>query len=76
MIFNEGKGLKRISLTPKVLSAPSNIVFLVSGASKKVALARLLDENEPADRTPSKLIKSINQISIFCDQDSAKELEI
>ena len=76
VIFNEGKGLKRISLTPKVLSASSEIVFLVSGASKKNALERLLDEKESTDRTPSKLIKSINQISIFCDQESAKELEI
>jgi len=76
VIFNEGKGLKRISLTPKVLSASSNIVFLVSGANKRIALKRLLDEKEPTDRTPSKLIKSINQISIFCDQESAKGLEI
>jgi len=76
VIFNEGKGLKRISLTPKVLSASSKILFLVSGASKRIALERLLDEKELPDRTPSKLIKSINQISIFCDQDSAKELEI
>jgi len=44
VIFNEGKGLKRISLTPKVLSASSKIVFLVSGASKRIALERLLDE--------------------------------
>ena len=36
----------------------------------------LLDEKESLDRTPSKLIKSINQISIFCDQESAKELKI
>ncbi|WP_288262282.1 6-phosphogluconolactonase [uncultured Prochlorococcus sp.] len=76
VIFNEGKGLKRISLTPKVLSASSEIVFLVSGSNKRIALERLLDEKEPFDRTPSKLIKSINQISIFCDQESAKELEI
>jgi len=76
VIFSEGKGLKRISLTPKVLSASSKIVFLVSGASKKLALKRLLDEDEPSDRTPSKLIKSNNQISIFCDQESAKEFLI
>jgi len=76
VIFNEGKGLKRISLTPKVLSSTSKIVFLVSGANKRIALERLLDEKEPPDRTPSKLIKSINQILIFCDQESAKELEI
>ncbi len=76
VIFNEGKGLKRISLTPKVLSASSKILFLVSGASKRIALKRLLDDKEPSDRTPSKLIKSNNQISIFCDQESSNELEI
>ncbi len=74
VIFNEGKGLKRISLTPKVLSASSMIIFLVSGASKQLALKRLLDKNESEERTPSKLIKSSNQISIFCDEESSKEL--
>ena len=52
VIFNEGNGLKRISLTPKALSASSKILFLVSGASKRIALERLLDEKEPPDRTP------------------------
>jgi len=76
VIFSHGKGLKRISLTPKVFSASSKIVFLVSGVSKRQALHRLLDEKEPNDRTPSKLIKSSNQISIFCDEESAKQLLI
>ncbi|ABM72021.1 Putative 6-phosphogluconolactonase (DevB, Pgl) [Prochlorococcus marinus str. MIT 9515] len=74
VIFNDGKGLKRISLTPKLLSASSTIIFLVSGASKQLALKRLLDKNESQERTPSKLIKSSNQISIFCDEESSKEL--
>ena len=76
VIFNNGKGLKRISLTPKVLSASLNIIFLVSGASKQLALQRLLDKDESQERTPSKLIKSSNQISIFCDEESSKELSI
>ncbi len=76
VIFNEGMGLKRISLTPKVLSASTNIMFLVSGASKQLALKRLLDKNESLERTPSKLIKSSNPISIFCDEESSKELLI
>ena len=76
VIFNEGKGLKRISLTPKVFSASSKILFLVSGSSKQLALQRLLDEKESEERTPSKLIKSSNQISIFCDEESTKELII
>tara|TARA_B100000579_G_scaffold430452_1_gene443881 strand:+ start:290 stop:1015 length:726 start_codon:yes stop_codon:yes gene_type:complete len=74
VIFNEGKGLKRISLTPKMLSASSKIIFLVSGPSKQLALKRLLDKNESLERTPSKLIKSRNQIIVFCDEESSKEL--
>ena len=74
VIFSEGKGLRRISLTPKILSASSKIIFLVSGSSKQIALKRLLDKNETHERTPSKLIKSNNPISIFCDEESAKGL--
>ena len=75
-IFSEGKGLKRISLTPKVLSSSSKTIFLVSGASKQLALKRLLDKNESQERTPSKLVKSSGQILIFCDEESSKELLI
>ena len=75
-IRDRGKGIKRISLTPKVLSASSKIIFLVSGASKQIALKRLLDKDESQERTPSKLIQSRNQISIFCDEESSKELSI
>ena len=76
VIFNEGKGVKRISLTPKVFSASSKVIFLVSGASKQLAIKRLLDKEESPERTPSKLIKSTNQISIFCDEESSNELTI
>ena len=76
VIFNEGKGLKRISLTPKALSDSSTVIFLVSGTSKQLALKRLLDKNESEERTPSRLIKSSNQISIFCDEEASKELLI
>jgi len=51
-------------------------MFLVSGPSKQLALKRLLDKNESLERTPSKLIKSSNPISIFCDEESSKELLI
>ena len=71
-----GKGLKRISLTPKVLSASSKISFLVTGASKRLALKRLIDPNESPKRTPAKLINSSSEILIFCDLESSNELPI
>ena len=55
VIFNEGKGLKRISLTPKVISASSKIVFLVSGASKSCLL---YTSPSPRDRTRSRMPSS------------------
>ena len=36
----------------------SVIIFLISGSSKQRALKRLLDPNEPSNRTPAKLINS------------------
>ena len=71
-----GKGLKRISLTPKIISASSEIAFLVSGASKNLALKRLIDRNESSRRTPAKLINSNSKILIFCDSDASNELPI
>ena len=76
IITSYGKGLKRISLTPKVISASSEIVFLVTGASKKLALNRLIDKNESSERTPAKLINSNSKILIFCDNDASNELSI
>ena len=51
-----GKGLERITLTAPVLSASRQVIFLVSGAGKAQALARLLDPAESPQRTPAKLV--------------------
>ncbi len=76
VIYSHGKGLKRISLTPKIISASSKIIFIVSGSSKRAALKRLLDDNESPDRTPAKLIKSKTQILVFCDEEASNDLSI
>jgi len=76
IITSFGKDLKRISLTPKIISASSEIAFLVTGSSKNLALKRLIDKNESSKRTPAKLIKSNSKILIFCDSDAANELPI
>ena len=76
IITSFGKDLKRISLTPKIISASSEIAFLVTGESKKLALKRLIEKNESSRRTPAKLIKSNSKILIFCDSDSSNELAI
>ena len=76
IITSFGKGLKRISLTPKLISNSTEIAFLVTGESKKLALKRLIDTNESPERTPAKLINSNSKILIFCDSDAANELPI
>ena len=76
IITSFGKGLKRISLTPKIISASSEIVFLVTGESKNLALKRLIDTNESPKRTPAKLISSNSKILIFCDSDASNEITI
>ena len=76
VIFSEGNGMRRLSLTPKILSASSKIIFLISGTSKHIALSRLIDGNENSERTPAKLITSKKKISVFCDLPSTKSLSI
>ena len=76
IITSFGKDLKRISLTPKIISASSEIAFLVTGSSKNLALKRLIDINESPKRTPAKLISSNSKISIFCDSDASTGLLI
>ena len=76
VIFSFGKGLKRISLTPRILSLSKKVVFLVSGASKQLALKRLLDSKESFERTPAKLIKPNSQILVFSDLEASKYFSI
>ena len=72
--IGEGKGLPRITLTAPVLSAARRVVFLVSGAGKRQALARLLDAAEPADRTPARLVQPTGEVLILADQEAAAGL--
>ena len=76
VITSFGNGINRISLTPKVLSASRKIAFIVSGASKQIALKRLIDNSESSDRTPAKLIKSKSKILVFTDLEASKDLDL
>lgn len=71
----DGKGLARITLTAPVLSAARQVIFLVSGANKRVALQRLLDPQEPPERTPARLAQPRGRIWIFADRAAADGLE-
>ena len=72
--IGEGKGLPRVTLTAPVLSAARRVVFLVSGAGKRQALARLLDPAEDPARTPAKLVQPLQPVLVLADQDAAAEL--
>ena len=76
VITTFGNGLKRISFTPKVLSASRKIAFVVSGTSKQIALKRLFSNSESSDRTPAKLIKSKSEILVFSDLEASKDLDL
>ena len=70
----EGKGLPRITLTAPVLSAARTVIFLVSGAGKRQALERLLDPEEPTERTPARLVSPQGEILILADAAAASGL--
>jgi 6-phosphogluconolactonase len=71
----EGKGLPRISLTAPVLSAARQVVFLVSGSGKRLALQRLLDPQELPERTPARLVQPVAPVWILADRAAAGDLE-
>ncbi|MEB3198956.1 MAG: 6-phosphogluconolactonase [Synechococcaceae cyanobacterium] len=68
----EGKGLPRLSLTAPVLSAARQVLFLVSGADKRQALARLLDPQESPERTPARLVQPAGEVVILADAAAAQ----
>ena len=56
-----------------MLSASRQVVFLVSGAGKREALRRLMDPDEPADRTPARLVRPETEVLILADAAAAGE---
>jgi len=67
----EGKGHKRITFTSKLLNTTDNVVFLISGSAKQIALKRLLDQSESWERTPAKLIDNSSRIIVLADKDAS-----
>jgi len=67
-----GKGMERITLTAPVLSAARHVIVLVSGASKRQALQRLLDPAEPAERTPARLVQPLAPVLVLADAAAAE----
>jgi 6-phosphogluconolactonase len=67
----DGKGLARITLTAPVLSAARQVIFLVSGEGKRQALSRLLDPNEPPERTPARLVQPATPALVLADNGAA-----
>jgi 6-phosphogluconolactonase len=72
--IGEGKGLPRVSLTAPVLSAARQVLFLVSGAGKQQALARLLDAAEDPMRTPARLVQPGSEVLVLADAAAAGSL--
>jgi len=70
----EGKGLPRITLTAPALSAARKVIFLVSGAGKRPALERLLNAQEPGERTPARLVRPLSEVLILADAAAASGL--
>ena len=66
----EGKGHKRITFTSKLLNSTDNVVFLISGSAKQIALKRLLDQSESWERTPAKLVAPSSKIIVLADRDA------
>ena len=51
-----------------MLSSAREVIFLVSGVGKQVALKRLLDSAESAERTPARLVQPRSPILVLADE--------
>ena len=66
-VTQQYQGYRRMTLTYPALEAARELVWLVTGAEKREALARLLDSDTSI---PAARIASSNQL-IVCDQAAA-----
>ena len=57
-----------------MLSASRQVIFLVSGEGKQVALKRLIDADESPERTPARLVQPASEVVILADQNAAAAL--
>ena len=53
-----------------MLNSTDNVVFLISGSAKQVAIKRLLDQSESWERTPAKLVAPSSEIIVLADKDA------
>jgi 6-phosphogluconolactonase len=65
----------RVTFTPLLLNAAREVAFLVFGAAKAEAVARVLDEDGPADLAPARLVRPADgRVRWFLDRDAAGRL--
>ena len=65
----------RITLTPRVINAAAEVIFLVSGKSKAAALKTVLQEHPPAAECPARLISPTSgNLRWYVDRQAASQL--
>lgn len=65
----------RVTATPEIINAGSNIFFLIAGANKAARLAQVIEGPSRPDDLPAQMIKPENgQLSWYVDQAAAREL--
>jgi 6-phosphogluconolactonase len=65
----------RITLTPRAINNSKNIIFLVTGANKKMAVSEVLEGPADPKRYPAQLIHCVHGKTIwYLDQLAAEEL--
>jgi 6-phosphogluconolactonase len=74
--YLEEQKMHRITLTPPVVNAAANVMFLVSGKDKARALAQVLESEYNPELYPAQCIQPASgNLFWFVDNDAAAELE-
>ena len=74
--FVDKLNANRITFTPITLNAAREVIFMIGGASKALALRQVLEGEYNPDEYPAQILRnSLGQVVWLVDKDAASELE-
>lgn len=76
-LFAPLQNMYRISMTPPIINNAENIIFIVTGANKALAVAKVLEGPSQPKLYPAQLIQSLHNKTRWClDQAAASQLKL
>lgn len=74
-VYVEEQKMFRITMTAPLINKSSNVLFLVTGKEKSIALEKILNGPYQPDKYPAQLIKPQGKLYWFADKEAASLLD-